>query len=81
MGLNCFEPKGAFYAFPCIQSTGLDSESFCQKLLEEEKVAMVPGTAFGACGEGFVRISYATSMDKIEEALERTARFVSRHHQ
>lgn len=80
MGLDCFEPKGAFYAFPGIRSTGLDSESFCRLLLEEEKVAMVPGTAFGACGEGFVRISYATSIEKIEEALERTARFVARYH-
>ena len=79
MGLSCFEPKGAFYAFPGIQSTGLTSEDFCQRLLAEEKVAMVPGNAFGACGEGFVRISYATAMDKIEEALARTARFVSRY--
>ncbi len=79
MGLDCFEPKGAFYAFPCIRSTGLNSETFCQRLLEEEKVAMVPGTAFGASGEGFVRISYAASLENIEEALERTARFV-RHH-
>jgi aminotransferase len=79
MGLKCFEPRGAFYAFPSIQNTGLDSETFCRLLLEQEKVAMVPGNAFGACGEGFVRISYATAMDKIEEALERTASFVSRY--
>lgn len=78
MGLSCFEPRGAFYAFPSVASTGLDSETFCRRLLEEEQVAMVPGTAFGACGEGFVRISYATAMDKIEEAMARTARFV--HH-
>lgn len=79
MGLECFEPKGAFYTFPSIRSTGLDSEAFCRLLLEEEKVAMVPGTAFGASGEGFVRISYATSLDKIEEAMKRTARFASRY--
>jgi aminotransferase len=77
MGLDCFEPKGAFYAFPSIQSTGLDSETFCRMLLEQEQVAMVPGTAFGTCGEGFVRISYATALDKIEEAMTRTARFVN----
>lgn len=79
LGLDCFEPKGAFYAFPCIRSTGLDSETFCRLLLEEEKVAVVPGNAFGASGEGFVRISYATALDKIEEALARTAGFIERH--
>jgi aminotransferase len=78
IGLSCFEPKGAFYVFPCINSTGLTSEEFCRQLLEEEKVAVVPGTAFGLSGEGFVRMSYATSLEKIEEALERIGRFVER---
>jgi aminotransferase len=78
MGLSCFEPKGAFYAFPCITSTGLTSEEFAQQLLQEEQVAVVPGTAFGACGEGFVRCSYATSMPLIEEAMARMASFVKR---
>ena len=76
MGLSCFEPKGAFYAFPCIGSTGLTSEEFAQRLLQEEQVAVVPGTAFGECGEGFVRCSYATSMPLIEEAMARMASFV-----
>lgn len=79
MGLSCFEPLGAFYVFPCIKSTGFTSEEFCTKLLEEEKVAVVPGCAFGASGEGFVRCSYAYSIDSIEEALKRIARFVERH--
>jgi aminotransferase len=78
MGLTCFEPKGAFYAFPSISATGLSSEEFAERLLHEEKVAVVPGTAFGACGEGFVRCSYATSMALIEEAMSRTAAFVKR---
>ncbi len=78
MGLTCFEPKGAFYAFPSIASTGLSSEEFAQRLLQEEKVAVVPGPAFGACGEGFVRCSYATSMPLIEEAMSRMAAFVGR---
>jgi len=78
MGLSCFEPKGAFYAFPSIAKTGLSSEEFAQRLLEEEKVAVVPGPAFGACGEGFVRCSYATSMQLIEEAMARMASFVGR---
>ncbi len=78
MGLNCFEPKGAFYAFPSVSVTGLASEQFAERLLEEEKVAVVPGTAFGPSGEGFVRCSYATSMPLIEEALLRMAAFVSR---
>lgn len=79
MGLSCFEPLGAFYAFPCIKSTGMTSEEFCLKLLEEEKVAVVPGTAFGECGEGFIRCSYAYSIKNIQEALKRIARFVERH--
>jgi aminotransferase len=79
MGLSCFEPKGAFYVFPCIQSTGMTSEEFCTKLLREEKVAVVPGNAFGPSGEGFVRISYAYSIEKIKAALERMERFVRKH--
>jgi len=78
MGLDCFEPKGAFYAFPSVARTGMTSEEFSERLLQEEKVAVVPGTAFGACGEGFVRCSYATSMELIEEAMARMARFVGR---
>ena len=79
MGLACFEPKGAFYTFPSIKSTGLSSEDFAEKLLLEEHVAVVPGDAFGKCGEGYVRCCYATSMAEIEEALERMGRFVRRH--
>jgi len=79
IGLPCFEPKGAFYAFPSIKGTGLASEEFAEKLLIEEKVAVVPGDAFGQCGEGYVRCCYATSMTDIEEALSRMGRFVGRH--
>jgi len=79
MGLSCFEPLGAFYVFPCIKSTGMTSEEFCERLLQEQKVAVVPGTAFGACGEGFVRCSYAYSIDQIEEALKRIAVFVEKY--
>ena len=71
-------PQGAFYAFPKIECTGLDDELFAKKLLEEEKVAVVPGSAFGAGGEGFVRCSYATRYEKIEEALDRIGNFVKR---
>lgn len=78
MGLDCFEPLGAFYVFPCIKSTGLSSEEFCQRLLEEEKVAIVPGTAFGQSGEGFMRACYAYSIENINEALRRTENFVKR---
>ena len=78
IGLSCFEPKGAFFAFPCIKGTGMNSEEFAEKLLLEEKVAVVPGTAFGPCGEGFVRCCYATSLPDIEEALRRMDRFVRR---
>jgi aminotransferase len=78
IGLATFEPKGAFYAFPRISQTGLDDETFAERLLYEEKVAVVPGSAFGKGGEGFVRCSYATSYEKIEEALRRIERFVSR---
>ena len=79
IGLSCFEPKGAFYAFPCIQSSGLTSEQFAEKLLVEEKVAVVPGNAFGKCGEGYIRCCYATSLQEIEEAMERIERFVKKH--
>ncbi len=79
MGLSCFEPLGAFYVFPCIKSVGLSSEEFCMKLLEEEKVAVVPGNAFGTSGEGFIRCSYAYSIKNIEEALKRIENFVKRH--
>jgi aminotransferase len=76
MGLSCFEPEGAFYVFPCIKSTGLTSEEFCQKLLYAEKVAVVPGNAFGDCGEGYVRVSYSYSIRHITEALSRIEHFV-----
>ncbi len=76
IGLTCFEPLGAFYVFPCIKSTGLTSEEFCEKLLYSKKVAMVPGTAFGDCGEGFVRVSYCYSVNHLKEALKRTAEFI-----
>ena len=78
MGLTCFEPKGAFYAFPSIVSSGLSSEEFAERLLMEEQVAVVPGSAFGACGEGHVRCCYATSLDEIREALDRIQRFIDR---
>lgn len=78
MGLDCFEPLGAFYVFPSIKKFGLSSEEFCSRLLEEEKVAVVPGTAFGDSGEGFVRISYAYSLDALKEALGRVRRFTER---
>ena len=77
MGLECFEPYGAFYVFPSIKPTGMDSETFCRRLLEEKKVACVPGNAFGASGEGHIRCCYATAMDKLTTALERMADFVS----
>lgn len=77
MGLDCFEPLGAFYAFPCIKNTGLSSEEFCEKLLLTEKVLVVPGTAFGKVGEGFVRVCYASSLENIIEALKRIGRFIS----
>jgi aminotransferase len=78
IGLPTFEPKGAFYAFPKVSVTGLDDETFSMRLLQEERVAAVPGNSFGAGGEGFVRCSYATSYEKIEEALRRIERFVKR---
>ncbi len=76
IGLTCFEPEGAFYVFPCIKSTGLSSEDFCAKLLEQEKVAVVPGNAFGESGEGFVRVSYAYSLKHLMEAVSRIEKFV-----
>ncbi len=79
MGLPCVNPRGAFYAFPDISSTGMDSETFCQQLLTEEKVAVVPGTAFGRSGEGFIRVSYASSTANLTEAFSRMDRFVKRH--
>ena len=77
MGLECFEPLGAFYAFPSVRSTGLSSEEFCTLLLQEKGVAAVPGTAFGPCGEGNIRCCYATALDKLTVALEKIADFVS----
>jgi aminotransferase len=76
MGLTCFEPEGAFYVFPCIRSTGLSSEKFCEELIYSERVAVVPGNAFGDCGEGFVRVSYSYSAKHIAEALSRIERFI-----
>lgn len=76
MGLTCFEPEGAFYVFPCIKKTGLTSEEFCERLLYEERVAVVPGSAFGDCGEGFVRVSYSYSIKHITEALSRIEHFI-----
>ena len=78
IGLTCFEPKGAFYAFPSIQSTGLTSEEFSERLLKEERVLVVPGTAFGERGEGYIRCCYATAMDEIEQALEKIKRFLGK---
>jgi aminotransferase len=79
LGLPTFEPRGAFYAFPNIAITGMDDETFAQKLLEEQRVACVPGSSFGRGGEGFVRCSYATAYEKIEEALNRIERFMQKH--
>lgn len=79
MGLPCFEPFGAFYIFPCIKQFGMTSDEFAGKLLQEEKVAVVPGTAFGRCGEGFLRISYAYSIEDLKVALERIDCFIQRH--
>lgn len=76
MNLKCFEPFGAFYAFPCIQEFGMTSEEFATRMLQEEKVVVVPGTAFGDCGEGFLRISYAYSLESLKEALDRLESFI-----
>lgn len=78
MGLECFEPEGAFYVFPCIKSTGMTSEEFCQKLVFEKKVAVVPGNAFGESGEGFVRVSYAYSVAHLESAFKRIREFIGK---
>jgi aminotransferase len=78
LGLECHRPLGAFYAFPGVRRLGLSSRDFALKLLHEEKVAVVPGTAFGGCGEGFVRCAYATSMENIKEAMKRIGRFAAR---
>ena len=78
LGLKTIEPKGAFYVFPSIKTTGLKSEEFCIKLLNEERVAVVPGNVFGTCGEGFVRCAYSTSIDNIREAVTRIGNFINR---
>ncbi|MGN0523709.1 MAG: aminotransferase class I/II-fold pyridoxal phosphate-dependent enzyme [Eubacterium sp.] len=76
IGLDCFEPKGAFYVFPCIKSTGLTSEEFAERLIKSKRVAVVPGDAFGDCGEGYIRVSYCYSIDNIKEAISRIGEFV-----
>ena len=78
IGLRTFEPRGAFYAFPQVSATGLSEVEFADRLLQEEKVAVIPGSGFGAGGAGFVRCSYATAYEKIEEALRRIEKFVNR---
>ncbi|AOZ97695.1 pyridoxal phosphate-dependent aminotransferase [Butyrivibrio hungatei] len=78
IGLTCFEPFGAFYVFPSIKKFGMSSDEFCTRLLKEEKLAVVPGTAFGDCGEGYIRISYAYSLDNLKAAMERLERFISK---
>ena len=77
-GLQCYEPRGAFYVFPCIRSTGMSSDEFCESFLMEERVAVIPGSAFGPGGEGFVRMCYAASMDDLDEALKRLRRFLTK---
>jgi aminotransferase len=79
LGLKTFEPRGAFYAFPNIRASGMDDETFAQKLLQEERVAVVPGNSFGPGGDGFVRACYATAYEKIEEALHRMQQFMNRY--
>ena len=76
MGLPCFEPQGAFYMFPCIKEFGMSSDEFATTLLKQEELAVVPGSAFGDCGEGFLRISYAYSIDELREAMDRMGRFI-----
>ena len=78
LGLTCFNPEGAFYVFPCIKSTGLTSEEFCERLLFEGKVAAVPGSAFGESGEGYMRISYAYSLKHLMEAIGRIEKFLKK---
>ena len=75
-GIECFPPKGAFYVFPNISAYGMTSEEFARRLLEQERVAVVPGTAFGECGEGFLRISYAYSIDNLKKALDKIEKFI-----
>ena len=79
MGLSCFEPRGAFYAFPSVAASGMDEHTFAETLLREEHVAVIPGSAFGDSGAGFVRACYATAYEQIEEALERIHRFMQRY--
>jgi aminotransferase len=79
IGLATFEPRGAFYCFPRVRDTGLSSADFSERLLQEEKVAVIPGEAFGECGAGHVRVCYTAPVDRLEEALERIQRFVRRH--
>ena len=81
MGLDCFEPEGAFYLFPCIKSTGMTSDEFCEKLLSEKHVAAIPGSAFGKCGEGFIRVSYCNSLRNLQKACELIAEFLDEHKQ
>ena len=76
IGLDCFEPEGAFYIFPSIRKTGLSSQEFCEQLIEKHRVAVVPGDAFGKCGEGYIRVSYAYSLQHIKTALERIRLFL-----
>lgn len=78
LGMDCFEPYGAFYMFPCIKRFGMTSDEFANRLLQEEKLALVPGTAFGNCGEGYLRVSYAYSLEDLQKAIERIKRFVAR---
>ena len=80
MGMTCFEPEGAFYVFPSIQVSGMTSEDFCEKLIYAQRVAIVPGTAFGDCGEGFARVSYSYSLKHIQEALVRIEKFLNEKH-
>ena len=79
IGLKCFEPRGAFYAFPSVRGSGMDDAEFAERLLDEERVAVIPGRAFGIGGAGYVRCSYATAYEKIEQALERIANFVRKY--
>ena len=78
LGIECFDPEGAFYVFPNISGYGMTSEKFCERLLYEDRVAIVPGTAFGECGEGFARISYAYSVEHIAKALDRIENFLKK---
>ena len=79
MGMDCFEPLGAFYMFPSIQKFGMSSEEFCEKFLEQEHVAVIPGAAFGDSGEGFLRISYAYSLEHLRNAVQRMKRFIDKN--